>query len=134
MNLHPEIIEFQKIKDERGNLTFFEYPGQTPFEIKRTYWIYNVPGGEFRGGHAYKSQQEIIISLSGSFEVNIFDGVVEKKYILNKSNQGLFIPSLHWRTIVNFSTNSLALIISDNCFDENDYIRDFEFFKTLVNV
>ncbi len=134
MNLHPEIIEFQKIKDERGNLTFLEYPGQTPFEIKRTYWIYNVPGGEFRGGHAYKSQQEIIISLSGSFEVNIFDGVVEKKYILNKSNQGLFIPSLHWRTIVNFSTNSLALIISDNCFDENDYIRDFEFFKTLVNV
>lgn len=115
-------------------MTFFEYPGQTPFEIKRTYWIYNVPGGEFRGGHAYKSQQEIIISLSGSFEVNIFDGVVEKKYILNKSNQGLFIPSLHWRTIVNFSTNSLALIISDNCFDENDYIRDFEFFKTLVNV
>lgn len=129
----PQLIELPKIFDKRGNLSFFEYPGQMPFKIARTYWIYDVPGGEIRGSHAFKEQQEFIIALSGSFDVILHDGNEELKFSLNRSYYGLYIPKMYWRRIENFSTNSLALIVSDKFFDEKDYIRDFDEFKKIRN-
>ncbi|NIF05475.1 WxcM-like domain-containing protein [Chryseobacterium sp. Tr-659] len=129
----PQIIQLPKIYDKRGNLSFFEHPNQLPFEIARTYWIYDVPGGELRGSHAFKEQQEFIIALSGSFDVVIHDGKEEKVYSLNRSYYGLYIPKMYWRRLENFSTNSLALIVSDKSYDEKDYIRDFEIFKQLTD-
>lgn len=128
------IIEFPKIHDPRGNLSFFEFPNQLPFEIARTYWIYDVPGGEIRGSHAFKEQQEIVIAISGSFDVILHDGEKEIKFSLNRSYYGLYIPKMYWRRLENFSTNSLALIISNKGYDESDYVRDFEEFKKLKNV
>lgn len=130
----PQIIQLPKIVDPRGNLSFFESPKQLPFEIARTYWIYDVPGGETRGSHAFKEQQEFIVALSGSFDVVLHDGTQEIKFSLNRSYYGLFIPKMYWRKLENFSTNALALIVSDKHFDENDYIRDFDEFKYLKNV
>lgn len=115
----------------RGNLSFIEYPGILPFEIARTYWIYDVPGGERRGGHAFKTQKEIIIALSGSFDVTLHDGEKKEKYSLNRSYYGLYVPPMYWRRMENFSTNSLALCISDRMFDKEDYIRDFKAFKRM---
>lgn len=129
----PRIIDLPKILDKRGSLSFFENPKHIPFEIQRTYWIYDVPGGEKRGSHAFKQQQEFIIALSGSFDVVLHDGVEETKFSLNRSYYGLYIPSGNWRRLENFSTNSLALIVSDSKYDEDDYIRDFEEFKSLKN-
>jgi dTDP-4-dehydrorhamnose 3,5-epimerase-like enzyme len=131
--MKPKLINLPKILDKRGNLSFFEYPNQLPFEIVRTYWIYDVPGGEIRGGHAFKEQQEFIIALSGSFDVILHDGEKEDKFSLNRSYHGLYIPKMYWRRLENFSTNSLALIVSDKSYDETDYIRDFEQFKILKN-
>lgn len=130
----PKLIQLPKIQDPRGNLSFFEYPNQLPFEIHRTYWIYDVPGGEIRGSHAFKEQQELIVALSGSFDVVLHNGIEEIKYSLNRSNYGLYIPNMFWRRIQNFSTNSLALIVSDKIFNERDYIRNFDEFKNLKNV
>ncbi|WP_114819874.1 sugar 3,4-ketoisomerase [Chryseobacterium sp. KLBC 52] len=129
----PKIIELPKIYDKRGNLSFFEHPNQLPFEIKRTYWVYDVPGGEVRGSHAFKEQQEFIIALSGSFDVIIHNGKEEQRFSLNRSYYGLYIPKMFWRRLENFSTNSLALIVSDREYNENDYIRDFEEFKILAD-
>ncbi len=129
----PQIIELPKILDKRGNLSFFEYPNQLPFEIARTYWIYDVPGGEVRGSHAFKEQQEFIIALSGSFDIVINDGKEEKTYSLNRSYYGLYIPKMYWRKLENFSTNSLALIVSDQSYNVDDYIRDFDEFKKLAD-
>lgn len=129
----PLIINLPKILDKRGNLSFFEYPNQLPFEIARTYWIYDVPGGEVRGSHAFKEQQEFIIALSGSFDIVLNDGKKEVIHSLNRSYNGLYIPKMYWRSIENFSTNSLALIVSDKLYDESDYVRDFEQFKTMKN-
>jgi len=129
----PIIINLPKIIDSRGNLSFFEYPNQLPFEIARTYWIYDVPGGDKRGSHAFKEQQEFVIALSGSFDVVLNDGENEERFSLNRSYHGLFIPKMYWRRLENFSTNSLALIVSDKNFDANDYIRDFEQYKKLKN-
>ncbi|AQX08214.1 sugar 3,4-ketoisomerase [Elizabethkingia ursingii] len=128
----PKIIELPKIIDKRGNLSFFENSNQVPFDIARTYWIYDVPGGEVRGSHAYKEQQEFIIALSGSFDVILHDGTKEYKYSLNRSYYGLYIPNMYWRKLENFSTNSLALIVSDRNYNEADYIRDFNEFKNSV--
>ncbi len=129
--MRPEIINLPKIVDPRGNLSFFENPKQLPFEIARTYWIYDVPGGETRGSHAFKEQQEFIVALSGSFDVLLHDGQEEIKFSLNRSYYGLYIPKMFWRRLENFSTNSLALIVSDKIFDNKDYIRDFDEFKNL---
>jgi dTDP-4-dehydrorhamnose 3,5-epimerase-like enzyme len=129
----PQIINLPKILDKRGNLSFFEYPNQLPFEIARTYWIYDVPGGEVRGSHALKEQQEFIIALSGSFDVVLHDGEKEEKFSLNRSYYGLYIPKMYWRSLENFSTNSLALIVSDSLYNEEDYVRNFDEFKSLKN-
>lgn len=128
-----KIIELPKILDPRGNLSFFENSNQIPFDIKRTYWIYDVPGGEIRGEHAFKKSTEFIIALSGSFDVVLNDGENEVKYCLNRSYYGLYVPNLFWRRIENFSTNSLSLIVSSISYDEHDYIRDFDSFKRIRN-
>ena len=132
--MKPEIINFPKIQDPRGNLTFLQYPNQISFDIKRTFWTYDVPGGGIRGGHAYFKQQEIIVALSGSFDVIITndDGSTEK-FSLNRSYYGLYLPAKTWRHIENFSTNALSLHISSEPFSTEDYIRDFEDFKNLLD-
>jgi len=132
--LKEKIINLPKIEDHRGNLSFVEELNHIPFEIKRVYWIYDVPGGEIRGGHAYKTLNEFIIALSGSFDIVLHDGKEEKKYSLNRSYYGLYVPKMYWRKLENFSTNSLCLILASNIFNPNDYIRDFsEFMETLKN-
>ena len=128
-----QLIDFPKIKDLRGNLSFFENENQIPFKIKRTYWIYDVPGGEVRGSHAFKESKELIIALSGSFDVVLNDGTAEVKYSLNRSYTGLFVPNLIWRRLENFSTNSLALIVSNIDYKDSDYIRDFDELKKIKN-
>lgn len=129
-NSETTLLHFPKILDERGNLSFFQNNDQIPFEIQRTYWIYDVPGGEQRGGHAYKSLQEVIIALSGSFDVVVNDGTGEQRITLNRSYYGLYIPAMMWRHLENFSTNSVAFIVADQPYNEGDYIRDFNDFKT----
>ncbi len=126
-----KIIPLPKIPDERGNLSFVEELNHIPFAIKRSYWIYDVPGGTERGGHAYKENQELVIALSGSFDVMIDDGSKKETFHLNRSYYGLYIPKMMWRQMNNFSTNSLALILSSTEYDEKDYIRDYEFFKSI---
>lgn len=129
----PSIIQLPKIVDPRGNLSFLENNKQIPFTITRTYWIYDVPGGEIRGGHAYKTLNEFIIALSGSFDVVLNDGENEFRYNLNRSYYGLYVPPMYWRSIENFSTNSLAMITADQAYNENEYMRDFTIFKQLKN-
>jgi dTDP-4-dehydrorhamnose 3,5-epimerase-like enzyme len=126
------IIDFPKILDDRGNLSFFENEAQIPFNIKRTYWIYDVPGGKSRGSHAFKTQAEVIVAMSGSFDVTIDTGTEEKIFQLNRSYYGLYIPPMTWRHIKNFSTNSLALIVNSGLYDVDDYIRDFATFKSMI--
>tara|TARA_R100000935_G_C2835717_1_gene167967 strand:- start:352 stop:759 length:408 start_codon:yes stop_codon:yes gene_type:complete len=128
-----KIIQLPKILDPRGNLSFFENSNQIPFDIKRTYWIYDVPGGETRGSHAFKNSHEFIIALSGSFDLILNDGDNEVKYSLNRSYYGLYVPNLLWRSLENFSTNSLALTVSSIAYDSSDYIRDFDEFKMIKN-
>jgi dTDP-4-dehydrorhamnose 3,5-epimerase-like enzyme len=123
-----QLIQLPKFLDERGNLSFFESNNQIPFSIKRTYWIYDVPGGEQRGGHAYKTLQEFIVALSGSFDVVLDDGKQKKKFSLNRSYCGLYIPRLIWRQLENFSTNSLAIIVADQPYKTEDYIYNYEEF------
>ena len=127
-----QLIDLPKIKDPRGNLSFFENSNQIPFDIKRSYWIYDVPGGEKRGGHAFKKSKEFIVALSGSFDVVLHDGEKEVKFSLNRSYFGLYVPNLLWRRIDNFSTNSLSLIVSNIDYNEKDYIRDFDEFKKII--
>lgn len=125
-----EILHFPKILDPRGNLTFMQYPSQIPFQIQRIFWLYDVPGGEIRGGHAYQSQNEIIIALSGSFDVVITKpNGTHEKHSLNRSYYGLYVPALTWRHIENFSTNAVGLHLSSHAYDPADYIRDFDAFK-----
>ena len=126
-----KVIELPKILDARGNLSFFENKTHIPFEIERTYWIYDVPGGEARGGHAYYNLQEFIVSLSGSFDVVLNDGKNEKRFALNRSYLGLYVPKMIWRHMENFSTNSLALIVADGGYDAEDYIRDYQQYLQL---
>ena len=122
------IIELPKYVDPRGNLSFVEQNTHIPFEIKRTYWIYDVPGGEGRGGHAFKHNKEFIVALSGSFDVIVDDGRQKKTFTLNRSYYGLYVPAGLWREIVNFSTNSLALEFGSEHYLKEDYIRDYDLF------
>ena len=126
------IINLPKILDPRGNLSVIEESNHIPFPIKRVYWIYDVPGGEYRGSHAYKETEEFIVALSGSFDVVLHDGTKEQKFRLNRSYNGVYVPKMYWRKLENFSTNSLALILSSTAYDESDYIRDFENFQNLI--
>ena len=127
-----KIIELPKILDNRGNLTFIESENHIPFKIKRTYLIYDVPGGEKRGGHAYKSLYELIVALSGSFDVILDDGKTKKTYTLNRSYYGLYVPKMIWRQMENFSTNALAMVLASDFYNEDDYIMDYKQFKAIV--
>jgi dTDP-4-dehydrorhamnose 3,5-epimerase-like enzyme len=129
-----KIIELPKFLDARGNLSFVEQNNHIPFEIKRTYWIYDVPGGEARGSHAFRRNQEFMVALSGAFDVVVDDGTNKKTFTLNRSYYGLFVPAGLWREMNNFSTNSFALEFGSTHFDENDYIWDYdEFIKMKQN-
>ena len=133
MTIHDvKLIELPKFLDTRGNLSFVEQNNHIPFEIKRTYWIYDVPGGEDRGGHAFKENQEVVIALSGAFDVVVDDGERQKKFELNRSYYGLFVPRGWWRSMNNFSTNSVALVLASIKYDPEDYIYDYEEFKKTV--
>jgi hypothetical protein len=127
------LINLPKILDPRGNLSFIEENNHLPFKIERSYWIYDVPGGEKRGSHAFKKSCEFIVALSGSFDVILHDGTEERKYSLNRSYYGLYVPNMMWRSLENFSTNSLALVLSSTPYDEVDYMRDFKEFTVLKN-
>ena len=126
-----QLVELPKFCDPRGNLSFAEQNNHIPFPIKRTYWIYDVPGGESRGGHAYKKTDEFIIAISGSFDVTVDDSLEKKTFTLNRSYFGLYIPNGLWRTMENFSTNSLALEFADTKYDRRDYIEDFQAYKKM---
>lgn len=126
-----KIIELPKFADPRGNLSFVEQLNHIPFEIKRTYWIYDVPGGENRGGHAFKENQEFIVALSGAFDVIVDDGQNKKKFTLNRSYYGLYVPAGLWREMENFSTNSLALEFGSIHYDVSDYIRNYDEYLNL---
>ena len=126
------IIDLPKIEDFRGNLTFIEENIQIPFIIQRVYWIYDVPGGESRGSHAFKEAKELIVALSGSFEVVLHDGEKEHRFLLNRSYFGIYVPKMIWRKLENFSTNSLALILASAGYSEADYIRDFSEFLLIL--
>ena len=126
-----KIIKLPKFLDARGNLSFAENNQQIPFEIKRTYWIYDVPGGEDRGGHAFKENQEVVIALSGAFDVVVDDGINRKTFSLNRSYYGLYIPAGLWRTMDNFSTNSFALEFGSVAYSAEDYIREYDEFIEL---
>ena len=132
MNLNDvKLISLPKFLDDRGNLSFVEQLQHIPFEIKRSYWIYDVPGGQVRGGHAYRENEEFIIALSGSFDVILDDGKQRQEFLLNRSYMGLYVPKGIWRQMQNFSTNSLALVLASTFFDKNDYIYDYEQFKSM---
>jgi dTDP-4-dehydrorhamnose 3,5-epimerase-like enzyme len=127
------IIDLPKFLDARGNLSVIEECKDIPFKIERTYWIYDVPGGEKRGGHAYKDNQEFIVALSGSFDVILDDGKERKTYSLNRSYYGLYVPKGLWREMDNFSTNSLALILASTKYNPEDYIYDYNQFVSCIN-
>jgi len=129
-NGKSRIINLPKVQDPRGNLTFLQNQDHIPFDIKRVFWTYDVPGGEQRGGHAYHEQEEFIIALSGSFDVVLTAPSGEKQtYTLNRSYYGLYLPPLTWRHMENFSTNSFSLHLSSHPFDAADYIRDFQVYQ-----
>ena len=127
------IIDLPKFLDSRGNLSFVEEFRHIPFKIERTYWIYDVPGGEKRGGHAYRENREFIIALSGSFDVVLDDGQERRAFSLNRSYYGLYVPEGLWREMDNFSTNSLALVLASTPYTPEDYIYDYDLFKTSGN-
>lgn len=130
MESSPEIINLPKFLDRRGNLSVIEQGQHIPFDIARTYWVYDVPGGEKRGGHAYRQNQELIVALSGSFDVVLTNPQGGRQvWHMNRSYYGLYVPHLWWRELENFSTNSLALVLASTPFDETDYIRDFDQFR-----
>lgn len=125
------IVDLPRILDPRGNLTFIEGERHVPFRIRRAYWIYDVPGGEVRGGHAYRTLDELLVSLSGSFDVVLDDGRERRVVPLNRSYCGLLVPRMIWRHVENFSTNSVCLILASAPYDEDDYIRDYDLFRRL---
>ena len=127
------LIELSKNKDPRGNLSVIESGIDVPFEVMRDYWIYDVPSGMWRDGHAFKTQQEFIVALSGSFDVVVNDGNQEQTFHLSRPQIGLYVPEMTWRHINNFSTNSVALVLSSTLYDPDDYIEEFDEYKTLKN-
>jgi dTDP-4-dehydrorhamnose 3,5-epimerase-like enzyme len=124
-----KIIDIPKIEDRRGNLSVIEKE-VIPFDIMRVYYLYDVPSDAYRGGHAHKEQYEFLIALSGSFEVVLDDGFEKQKVMLNKPNKGLLIPTMIWRELENFSSGAVCLVLASDVFNEDDYIRDYEQFKS----
>lgn len=129
-----KIVYFPKITDFRGNLSFIEENKQIPFVIKRVYYLYDVPSGASRGGHAHKELEQIVIALSGSFDVILDDGFSRKTFFLNRPHYGLYIPPGIWRELENFSSNSVALSLVSQKYSEEDYIRDYETFKKMISI
>jgi len=127
--MSPRLIHFPKIEDARGNLTFIESEEHVPFKVERVFWTYDVPGGQIRGGHAYSSNEEVIIALSGSFDVVIEMDGDRKVYSLNRSYYGLYVPALTWRHLENFSTNAVAFTMASEPYSKKDYVRDFNLLK-----
>lgn len=127
-----QIITLPKLEDKRGNLSTAESSNQIPFPIRRAYWIYDVPGGQKRGSHAFKTQQEVIFALSGSFDVVLDDGTDKKTYLLNRSNVGIYVPNKMWRTLENFSTNSICLVLASTPYSKEEYIRNYKTFKKFL--
>lgn len=124
-----KIITLPRIQDPRGNLTFIEQSRHIPFDIQRIYYLYDVPGGESRAGHAHRTNQAFIICASGSFDVIISDGRDERRFFLNRSYYGLLVPAMLWRELENFSSGSVCIVLASQLYDEGDYIRDFEEYK-----
>ena len=131
--MKAKIIQLPKIEDPRGNLSFIEGVNHIPFTIKRTYLIYDVPGGQKRGGHAYKNMEEFIVALSGSFDIVLDDGKEKKTFFMNRSYYGLLVPKMVWRSMENFSTNALCITLASTSYDENDYIRDYDRLMKLID-
>lgn len=129
----PQIIQLPKVCDPRGNLSFIESEGHVPFKVKRVYWIYDVPGGMQRYGHAFREQDEFIVALSGSFDVVLHDGKETSRIHLCRSYYGLYVPHMTWREIDNFSTNSVVMVLSSTAYNEHDYLEDFNEFVQLKN-
>ncbi|GAB3357577.1 MULTISPECIES: sugar 3,4-ketoisomerase [Giesbergeria] len=125
---HCKIINLPKISDPRGNLTFIEGGNHIPFDIQRVYYLYDVPGGAERGGHAHKNLHQLIIAMSGSFDVVLDDGGQKKRYHLNRSYQGLYVCSMIWRELDNFSSGSVCMVLASNKYDEDDYYRNYSEF------
>jgi dTDP-4-dehydrorhamnose 3,5-epimerase-like enzyme len=127
-----ELINFRKIMDPRGNLTPVEHNEDVPFAIRRVYWIYDVPGGSARGGHAYRTLEELFIALSGSFDLTVDNGRGSTvRQTLNRSYYGVYVPPMTWRRLENFSTNAVCLILASRPYDEGDYVRDYEAFREM---
>jgi len=120
-----KIIDLPKITDQRGNLTFVESGHHIPFDIKRVYYLYDVPGGSERGGHAHKELQQLIIAMSGSFDVVLDDGTEKKRFHLNRSYYGLYVPTMLWRELDNFSSGAVCMVLASNHYDEKDYYREY---------
>jgi hypothetical protein len=132
-NIHlARLVELPKISDPRGNLTFIEGARHVPFDIKRVYYLYDVPGGAERGGHAHRELQQLIIAMSGSFDVVLSDGIEKKRFHLNRSNYGLYVPTMLWRELDNFSSGSVCMVLASNRYDEADYYRDFNEYLQAV--
>ena len=127
------IVNLKKITDPRGNLTFIEGTHDVPFQIKRVYYLYDVPGGSIRGGHAHKQLQQLIVAMSGSFDVTVDDGHQRSTFHLNRSYYGLYIPNMVWRELDNFSSGSVCLVLASEYYDEGDYYRNYELFKSDLN-
>ena len=133
MNLAKcKIIELPKVTDRRGNLTFIEEKRHIPFEIRRIFYLYDVPGGQARGGHAHHRLQQLIIAASGSFDVILDDGFERKRFHLNRAYYGLYIPPMIWRELNNFSSGAVCLVLASELYDEEDYVRDYEIFKGMA--
>lgn len=128
----PQIIKLPRIHDPRGNLTFAQNPGALPFNLRRAYWIYDVPAGEERGGHSHLAMSQLLVAVGGSFNVNVCDGFSWRTYTLNRPFEGLFIPPGIWRTLDNFSSGAVCLSLVSTDYDESDYIRDFNRFRALA--
>lgn len=128
-----KIVNFPKVTDVRGNLSFIEQNNQVPFEIRRVYYLYDVPVGATRGGHAHRELHQVIIALSGSFDVVLDDGYRKRSFFLNRPHYGLYVPPRIWRELENFSSNSVALSLVSEVYEEADYVRDYDTFKRLVN-
>lgn len=128
----PRIISLPRIHDPRGNLTFAQGGSQLPFDLKRAYWVYDVPAGEERGGHSHREQVEFVVAVAGSFDVNVYDGFSWKRFTLNRPFEGLLIPAGIWRTLDNFSSGAVCVVLASDCYAESDYVRDFDEFMALA--